>query len=148
MFIGDIREPTEELYLAMQRLIPQLGPHKIPPNPGQLEELLRSEGCRLLIARDPDEQGKIVGILCLTLYRVPTGGRSIVEDFVVDAGMRKKGVGEALIRRAMDVARAAGANGLSLTSNPQREEANRFYISMGFQLRKTNAYFYKLEEEK
>jgi GNAT superfamily N-acetyltransferase len=83
----------------------------------------------------------------LTLYRVPTGGRSIVEDFVVDAGMRKKGVGEALIRRAMRVARAAGANGLSLTSNPQREEANRFYISIGFQLRKTNAYFYKLEEE-
>ena len=145
MFIGVVREPTEELYLAMQRLIPQLGPHKIPPSPGQLEDLLRSEGCRLLIARDPDEQGGIVGILCLTLYRVPTGGRSIVEDFVVDAGMRKKGVGKGLIRQAMDVARAAGANSLSLTSNPQREEANRFYISMGFQLRKTNAYFYKLE---
>ena len=145
MFIGVVREPTEELYLAMQRLIPQLGPHKIPPSPGQLEDLLRSDGCRLLIARDPDEQGEIVGILCLTLYRVPTGGRSIVEDFVVDAGMRKKGVGKGLIRQAMDVARAAGANSLSLTSNPQREEANRFYISMGFQLRKTNAYFYKLE---
>ena len=148
MFIGEICEPTEELYLAMQRLIPQLGLHKIPPNPGEIEDLLRSEGCRLLIARDPDEQGDIVGMLCLTLYRAPTGGRSIVEDFVVDSGMRKKGVGEALIRRAMDVARAAGANGLSLTSNPQREEANRFYISMGFQLRKTNAYFYKLEQEK
>ena len=145
MFIGEVSETTEELYLAMQRLIPQLGPHKFPPNPGQLDALLRSEGCRLLIARDPDEQGEIVGILCLTLYRVPTGGRSIVEDFVVDARMRKKGVGEALMRKAMDVARAAGANGLSLTSNPQREEANRFYVLMGFQLRKTNAYFYKLE---
>ena len=145
MYIEEVRETTQELYLAMQRLIPQLGAHKTPPDPSQLDALLRSDGCRLMIARDPDAHGEIVGTLCLTLYRVPTGERSIVEDFVVDERMRKQGVGEALIRRAMDLARAAGANGLSLTSNPQREEANRFYITMGFKLRKTNAYFYNLE---
>jgi GNAT superfamily N-acetyltransferase len=145
MYIEEVHSLTDELFLALQRLIPQLGAHKPSPDPEQIEAMLRSEGCRLLIAREPDRQGEIVGMLCLTLYQVPTGGRSIIEDFVVDERMREKGLGEALMRRAMDVAREAGANGLSLTSNPQREAANRFYLSMGFQLRKTNAYFFKLE---
>jgi hypothetical protein len=34
---------------------------------------------------------------------------------------------------------------LSLTSRPDREAANRLYQSMGFDLRKTNAYHYKLK---
>lgn len=145
MYIEKVAEPTEELQLALQRLIPQLGVHKVPPDLDELAALLSSEGSTLLVARDPDKNGEIIGILSLTLYRVPTGVRSIVEDVVVDERMRKRGVGEALIRRAMDLAREAGANGVSLTSNPQREAANQLYQSMGFELRKTNAYFYKLK---
>lgn len=128
----------------MQRLIPQLGVHKIAPNLDEIAKLVSSEGSTLLVARIPDENGEIIGILSLTVYRVPTGVRSVVEDVVVDVKMRRKGVGEALVLRAMDLAREAGANGISLTSNPQREAANRLYRSMGFELRKTNAYFYKL----
>lgn len=137
--------PTDELLLAMQRLIPQLGRHKIPPTAGELAALIASEGCTLLIARDPEANDRIVGILCLNIYRVPTGVRSIVEDVVVDESVRRQGIGEALMRRALDLAREAGASGLSLTSRPDREAANRLYQSMGFELRKTNAYHYKLE---
>jgi len=75
---------------------------------------------------------------------VPTGVRSIVEDVVVDESARRQGVGEALMRRALDLAREAGASGLSLTSRPEREAANRLYQSMGFELRKTNAYIHTL----
>jgi ribosomal protein S18 acetylase RimI-like enzyme len=86
-----------------------------------------------------------VGILCLTVYRVPTGVRSIIEDVIVDESMRRRGIGEALVRRALELAREAGADGVSLTSNPKREAANQLYQSMGFQLRQTNPYFYKLK---
>ena len=145
MYIGKISEPTEELHLAMQSLIPQLGQHKIPPTREEITRLLNTEGAALLVARHPDENGEIVGILSLTIYRVPTGARSIVEDIVVDQKHRRLGIGEALVRQAIDLARAAGANGVSLTSNPGREAANQLYLAMGFELRKTNPYFYKLK---
>jgi ribosomal protein S18 acetylase RimI-like enzyme len=145
MYIGKISEPTDELYAAMQSLIPQLGQHKIPPTREELGRLLSTEGASLLIARHPDEEGEIVGILSLTIYRVPTGARSIVEDIVVDQKHRRLGIGEALVQHAIELAREAGANGISLTSNPQREAANQLYRSMGFELRKTNPYFYKLK---
>lgn len=145
MYIGKISEPTEELYVAMQHLIPQLGQHKVPPTRKEIARLLTTDGAALLIARHPDENGEIVGLLSLTIYRVPTGARSIVEDIVVDQNHRRLGLGEALVRYAIDLAREAGANGVSLTSNPQREAANHLYLSMGFELRKTNPYFYKLK---
>ena len=145
MFIAKASEATDELYQALQRLIPQLGIHKVPPTLEEIRTLLNTQGATLLIAREPDQNSEIVGLLSLTIYRVPTGVRSIVEDVVVDEKMRRRGIGEALMQEAINLARQAGANGVSLTSNLQREAANLLYQSMGFQLRKTNPYFYKLK---
>jgi ribosomal protein S18 acetylase RimI-like enzyme len=144
MLIEKVTQPGEEVVLAMQRLVPQLGVHKVSPTIEELAALVTSEGCTLLVAREPGAGNEIVGMLCLNVYRVPTGVRSIIEDVVVDESMRGRGIGEALVRRAIDLAREAGASGVSLTSNPQREAANRLYQSIGFELRKTNAYYYKL----
>jgi ribosomal protein S18 acetylase RimI-like enzyme len=145
MYIGKTFEVTQELYEALQRLIPQLGAHKVPPTFDELKELVKSDTSTLLVAREPDENSPIVGILSLTIYRVPTGLRSIIEDVIVDENMRRRGIGEELIGRAIELAREAGANGVSLTSNPQREAANQFYRSIGFELRQTNPYFYRLK---
>ena len=145
MYIERVSEVTEELQDVLQRLVPQLGVHKIPPTLEELDELIKSESSTLLAARFPDEDGAIAGILSLIIYRVPTGLRSIIEDLVVDEKLRRQGIGEALIRYAIELARGAGADGLSLTSNSQREAANHLYQSLGFELRKTNPYFYKLK---
>lgn len=145
MHVCKVTALTAELQEALRQLIPQLGAHKVPPTRQELKELVEAESSILLVAREPDERGPIVGVLSLTVYRVPTGLRSIIEDVVVDQAMRRKGIGEALVRQAIELAREAGADGVSLTSNPQREAANQLYQSMGFQLRKTNPYFYKLK---
>ena len=145
MYVGRVSEVTEELYAAVRRLIPQLGAHKTPPTRGELHELIGSESSTLLVAREPDENSPIAGILCLTIYRVPTGVRSIIEDVIVDESMRRRGIGEALMQCAIELARQAGAQGVSLTSNAKREAANRLYQSMGFELRQTNPYFFKLK---
>ena len=145
MYIGKVSEVTEELQKAMQRLIPQLGVHKIPPTLQELNQIIKSESSMLLAARYPDENGAIIGVLSLTIYRVPTGIRSIIEDLVVDKKTRRRGIGEALVRHAIELAREVGADGVSLTSNSQREEANQLYQSLGFDLRKTNPYYYKLK---
>ena len=145
MHIHTVSDVTQELHEALQRLVPQLGIHKIPPSWEELKELVDSKSSTLLVAREPDEQSTIAAILCLTVYRVPTGLRSIIEDVIVDENMRRRGIGEALVRQAIDLAREAGADGVSLTSNQQRKAANQLYQSMGFQLRQTNPYFYRLK---
>lgn len=145
MHIGKVLEVTPELHEALERLVPQLSAHKTPPTVDELKELVQSEASTLLVARDPDENGSIVGALCLSIYRAPTGLRSIVEDVIVDEKMRGHRIGEGLMRRAIELARAAGADGVSLTSNPQRVAANRLYQSLGFQLRQTNPYYFKLK---
>jgi ribosomal protein S18 acetylase RimI-like enzyme len=145
VYIEAVTEVTEELHEALQRLIPQLGVHKIPPTLEDLDDLIKSRSSKILIARDPDQNGLIAGILSLTIYRVPTGIRSIIEDVIVDENVRRRGIGEALVQKAIELARASGADGISLTSNPKREAANQLYQSMGFELRKTNPYFYRLK---
>ncbi len=145
MHIENVSEVTDELCEALQRLVPQLGAHKVPPTRADLSVLIRSESSYLLVAREPGENGPIAGILCLAVYRVPTGLRSIIEDVIVEESMRRRGIGEALMRRAIELAREAGAESVALTSNPHREAANQFYQSMGFELRKTNPYFYRLK---
>jgi ribosomal protein S18 acetylase RimI-like enzyme len=145
MHIETVSEVTKELHQALQELIPQLGIHKVPPSMQELGDLIESQSSRLLVARDPDENGPIVGMLCLTVYPVPTGLRSIIEDMVVDRDSRRKGIGQGLVQHAIKLAREAGAGNVSLSSNPAREAANLLYQSMGFQLRQTNPYIYKLK---
>ncbi len=130
-----------ELLLAFQRLIPQLTRNNPPPTLGEIVALLKSDSSVLLIARAEDSS--IVGALSLTVYRVPTGIRSIIEDVVVDEHVRGQGIGEALVRRALEIAKEKGAAHLTLTSNPKREDANRLYLRLGFKRRDTNAYIYK-----
>jgi len=103
--------------------------------------MLQSSASVLLLARRPDAAGPIVGAAALGTYRVPTGLRAVIEDVVVDRGSRGQGVGEALTRRLMEIAKEMGAPGVSLTSNPRREAANRLYVRLGFARRDTNLYY-------
>lgn len=145
MIIEKAVDPTGELLTALERLIPQLGADKIPPSRDELTSLINSEASSLLIARSPSGKSEIAGILTLVIYRVPTGIRSIVEDVIVDERFRRKGIAQALMRRAIEMARNAGASGVSLTSNPRREQANLMYQKLGFLKRETNSYYLTLK---
>lgn len=145
MHIEKVSIITEEIFDAVQRLVPLLGSHKPVPAWDDLDLLINSGNSHLLMARFPGADSPIVGMLAISLYRVPTGGRAVVEDLVVDAGYRNKGIAKALLLSAMEIARKAGATGVALTSNSQRVEANQLYLRMGFQKRETNAYFIELK---
>jgi ribosomal protein S18 acetylase RimI-like enzyme len=133
-----------ELREAFDRLTPQLSSSNPPPSDDELASIVGSPATVLLVARDPDADGRIVGSLTLALFRIPTGLRAWIEDVVVDGEARGRGVGEALNRHALDVARDAGAKTVDLTSRPSREAANRLYARIGFQQRETNVYRYDL----
>ena len=142
MQIDVATQADKELYDAFQRLVPQLTNNNPPPSLDDLADLVRDSSSALMVVRD--DHGKIVGALTLTVYRVPTGIRSIIEDVIVDNSARGQGIGEALMKYAIDLARKKGAKNISLTSNPIREAANRLYVRVGFKKRETNAYQIKL----
>ena len=138
MRIELVTEADNELYEAFQRLVPQLTNNNPPPSLSQLHDLVRDTSSTLMVARN--DQNQIVGALTLAVYHVPTGIRSIIEDVVVDGSARGQGIGEALMRHAIELAKEKGAGNISLTSNPLRESANRLYLRVGFKKRETNAY--------
>jgi ribosomal protein S18 acetylase RimI-like enzyme len=135
-------EATPALVEAFARLIPQLSKSSPPPTAAEVAEMVASEACDVLIATEGDV---ILGTLTLVTFRIPTGVRSWIEDVVVDEAGRGKGVGDALNRFALDLARSKGAKTVDLTSRPSREAANRLYRRIGFVQRETNIYRYSLD---
>jgi ribosomal protein S18 acetylase RimI-like enzyme len=143
MLIARATAVTDELFAAVERLLPQLKFSYPEPTRKDIESLITSDSSVLLCARYPDEQSEISGLLTLIIYRVPTGMRARIEDVVVEEAMRGKGIGAALVQHALEMARDAGADGVALTTNPRREAANRLYQRLGFNQWKTNLYFYE-----
>ena len=123
---------------ALQRLVGELSSSAAKPHATELEEIIESPVTRLIAATG--ESGEVVGMLTLVLFRIPTGRRAWIEDVVVDERARGQGVGEALTREAIRIARDSGARTIDLTSNRSRQPANRMYQKLGFSRRDTTVY--------
>ena len=142
--ISDVAEVTPEVVAAFARLIPQLSSSSPPPSEEFLRRIAASPASHLLVARD--DEGGVIGSLTLVVFPIPTGIRAWIEDVVVDRDAGGKGVGTALNRRALDLARDLGAKTVDLTSRPSREVANRLYRGLGFVPRETNVYRFPLDD--
>ena len=140
--ISEATEVDDVLVDAFAKLIPQLSRSSPPPTAEVLEAITRSEASSLLLATN--EEGVIVGSMTLAMFRIPTGVRAWIEDVVVDESARGQGVGRLLNEHALEIAKAAGARTVELTSRPSREAANRLYLRLGFEVRETNVYRYTL----
>lgn len=134
---------TPQMVEAFAQLIPQLSSSSPPPTAEELQAMVDAEANDVLVAVDL-ANGQLLGSLTLVTFRIPTGIRAWIEDVVVDAAARGRGVGEALNQFALDLARSKGAKTVDLTSRPTREAANRLYVRMGFQLRTSNLYRFDL----
>lgn len=135
-------QASEELVAACHRLIPQLSSSAQPITVSELAEILDSDSTLMFVARIDN---KIVGLLTLAIFRIPTAVRAWIEDVVVDSTARGHGVGEALNHAAITEAKRRGASTVDLTSRPSREAANRLYQRLGFVKRDTNVYRFNVE---
>lgn len=140
--MGDIRitiarQATPDLAAAMTVLVRQLSATAAPVTVASLAELVESGSATLLLATSDD---RVVGMLTLVVYAIPTGTRARIEDVVVDESARGRGVAFELTDRAVELARAAGARTVDLTSRPARESANRLYQRAGFHARDSLVY--------
>lgn len=135
MRIEAVHEATPELQAALARLLPQLNPTLPVPDLARLERLMADPDVTLLVAKD--EKHEIVGTTTVVVYTTPFWIKARLDEVVVDDAARGRGVGEALVKAALDVARERGAQVAELQSGrgPNREAAHRLYFRLGFKLR-------------
>ena len=139
--ISEERSASVELLESVQHLVHELSSSASAPGASDLEQVVRSPTTRLLVARDGD--GRIVGMLTLAIFRIPTGLRAWIEDVVVTERARGQGAGEALTREALRIASEAGARTVDLTARRERQAATRMYRKLGFERRETSVYRYE-----
>lgn len=134
MRIEAASEPTPEVLKALERLLPQLNSTLPVPDMARLERLLADPSVTLLLARDGEE---IVGTTTVIVYTTPFWIKARLDEVVVDASARGKGVGEALVLAALEVGRASGAQVAELQSGrgPARDAAHALYERIGFRIR-------------
>jgi ribosomal protein S18 acetylase RimI-like enzyme len=134
-----------ELYNAILHLLPQLNDQNSLPTYSDMVAFLNSPNSELFIARNPDLNDPIVGMLTLVLFHSPSGLHAQIEDVVVDKEVRRHGIANALLQASLVSAKNARAKSVVLTSNPRRTAANELYGKVGFEKWDTNLYYYDLE---
>jgi ribosomal protein S18 acetylase RimI-like enzyme len=96
------------------------------------DDIAGQSGNHLLVA---ERGGAVVG--CLQMTVIPGLSRrgmkrGLIEAVRVAAACRGLGIGEDLIRHAIEISRAAGCGLVQLTSDNTRTDAHRFYERLGF----------------
>lgn len=98
-------------------------------------EAIDSDPNHTLAVLVDEDAGEILGCLQLTLLPHLTfvgGWRAQIESVRISSGRRNQGLGRQLFVWAISEARRRGCHLVQLTTNAQRDEARRFYESLGF----------------
>jgi ribosomal protein S18 acetylase RimI-like enzyme len=129
-----IRQATDADIGAMTHLLDQLFSieRDFEPDAGRqgrgLGMLLeRADACVVVAER----QGEVVGMATMqTLVSTAQGGHvGLLEDLVVDASCRGRGIGKAMVNRLLDWAAAKGLTRVQLLADRNNQPALAFYQS-------------------
>lgn len=119
---------------ALAALLQQLAPQE-PRGDAKLLALRLSELPVSRVVLVAERDGKLLGTCTVNLieHLAHNFARSaIVEDVVVDEAARGLGIGQALMGKAIERARAWGCYKVALSSSLSREAAHAFYAGLGF----------------
>ncbi|MDB4292489.1 GNAT family N-acetyltransferase [Maribacter sp.] len=109
---------------------------------GSLREILQPDNNVTIVVCSMDDV--IVGIALLASYKVISGYRGLVEDVVVAATHRGKGIGRKLMEKLLEEAKNKNLDSILLFTGHHRLAAIALYKSLGFTLRKSGIYNLKL----
>ena len=130
-----------------ERMAPLAGQLGYPSTPAQiaarLEDVLALPEHTVWVAESGD--GALAGFADIFMMRtVESDVRVEIAGLVVDQAYRGKGVGRRLMEQAEQWAREKGCPAVTLRSNVIREDAHRFYETLGYQVIKTQKSFRKM----
>jgi len=130
---GDVPE-----IVSIYGLDPVTGPREVVSDPlpscyfKAFDDIVSDPRQVLLVAED---SGMVVGTLQVTVsqHLLSRGlRRAVVEALFIHPEHQRQGAGAALMKHAMEIARAEGCQSIELTSNKIRTGAHAFYARMGF----------------
>lgn len=135
----EIREATLADAGVLAGLMIEMDGMAVPPDADAIEA---TRDALLEMAAYPDfrawlvwRDGVAIGTFSLMIFSSPShlGARQAMLDAVVVAqDQRGAGVGQAMLHRAMAMAREAGCYKMTLSSNLKRVAAHGFYEQLGF----------------
>ncbi|MBI2765345.1 MAG: GNAT family N-acetyltransferase [Chloroflexi bacterium] len=131
-----IRPATPGDLDALLRLYVQLSAGNAATDPARTANafaaMLRTPNLHLLVATVGElVVGTVTVVIVPNLTHNATPWAQL-ENMVVDETRRGKGVGQQLLRAAVDLAWEAGCYKVQLQSANEREDAHRFYAAFGF----------------
>ena len=136
--IEQVAQFDSALIAPIADMLAQLTAREYPFGEQELRAIIEDSASQLFVMRDDE---RIMGMLTLGHYTSPTGRKVWVEDVVVSADYRGKGLGRRLINHAIEYCREnLSPCTLMLTSNPARVAANELYRTSGFEPKQTNVY--------
>ena len=103
-----------------------------------LSEILQSDNNVHVILCKIDN--KVVGTALLSTYKVISGYRGMVDDVVVDAAQRGKGIGRKLMEKLLEEGKKLGLDEIFLFTGHHRSPAIALYKSLGFTMRDSGLY--------
>lgn len=103
----------------------------------KLEAIAKDPNVELWVAKDNE---RIIGMGALVLVNVPEKLKGRIEDIVVDAEYRGRGIATAITKMLVSRAKERKIRLLELSSSPKREAANKLYQKLSFMRVETNVY--------
>lgn len=131
-----IREVRRDDLEAIRELYYQPDFHDGEPIPMEqteriLEEMEQYPYYKVFVALNSD---RVVGTFSLAILQSLSGDfAGVIEDVVVREECRGQGIGEQMIRFALERGKEAGCYKVALSSNVKRARAHHFYESLGFE---------------
>jgi GNAT superfamily N-acetyltransferase len=129
----EVRKAITADYDAIAGLLEQLGyPTTSAQVPARLDRLTGDGRATVFVAQ---REGKVVGLATVHVLSVLNRNRDVawLTALVVDASIRKSGIGRALVEAVESFARQAGCERLSVTTHEQLTDAHAFYLGVGLQ---------------
>lgn len=137
IYIEQLTTFTQQNAEAIRNLTQKLGKNYQLLSDEELKALLSSKNTKIIVAKDAD---KIIGMITVSLIRIPYRKKAFLDDVVVDEAYRGHGLGTKLFEKALAIAREEKAAFAEFTSAPHRAAANNLYQKLGFEKKDTNVY--------
>lgn len=117
----------------LAELCRQLGYEKSPGETTQgISDLLQTGRDKIFVAASPSK-GVVGWIHLAHATSLTTGWFGVIVGLVVDESFRGQGIGKALVAHALRHAREFGVSSVRVRSQAKRQDAHRFYKSLGFE---------------
>ena len=139
----EIRLAYQNDFIQIAGLMAQLNPGDPALSEKDLNvfyEILNSNHLKLLVA---EENGKLVGSCYLNIILNLTRGTrpySVIENVITDENHRKKGIGIALVNKAIEISKTNRCYKIMLMSGRKDESVRAFYKKCGFSDDQKQAY--------